>query len=96
MKNKKQELVSHFHYDCEIAIKTVIIFKIWVIVASISNFTWSLVVCSREIDRFLSEGARDGVRVAGETDRVSRGSVDIALFTKRVKLKRKFTIIYCF
>jgi hypothetical protein len=42
-------------------------------------FTCSFVVCSKDIDRFLSEGARDGVRDDGVTDKVSRGSVDIAL-----------------
>lgn len=31
------------------------------------------------MDRFLSDGAREGVRDAGVTDNVSRGSVDMAL-----------------
>lgn len=42
-------------------------------------FTCSLVVCSKDIERFLSDGARDGVLDTGVTDNVSRGSVDIAL-----------------
>lgn len=42
--------------------------------------TCSLVVCSSEIERFLRDGARAGVRLIGATDKeVSRGSVDIAL-----------------
>lgn len=51
------------------------------------NLTCSLVVCSSEIDRFLSDGARVGVRLTGATDNdVSRGSVDIALEIKHKRL----------
>lgn len=53
------------------------------LIGSSNYVTCSLVVCSSEIERFLSDGARVGVRLIGATDNeVSRGSVDIALESK--------------
>lgn len=48
-------------------------------------------VCSKDTERFFKDGALLGVRDAGVTDSVSRGSVDIALTTKM--FMKEFSIL---
>lgn len=64
--------------------------------SQVSSSTCSLVVCSSDIDRFFSDGALEGVREAGATDRLSRGSVDIALIKVSIYEIIRFIILKIF